>query len=279
MCITFFHRPACSPDQPFKLVLAMNRDEFLERPTRPAEWNGNLFGGWDQQDGRAGGTWLACNRRGHIAFLTNIYTGGNINKDGKGRGFLVVDYLNGDKSAEEYLSDLAADVSVYNPFNLVLLEPGQDGYRVWEYSRNSLGCTAPHQIKEATYGISNHPPGSQYIKSAKGTEALRNIVAEPKSKEEMLNALEHMLKDSQCNWPDKQIETQSVVGGTAGPFSHCNQSLSSIFVDMPNKGYGTRTHTMILVDQQNNIHYKELTRDNGGWKSTEQLIDTNNLIM
>ena len=91
-------------------------------------------------------------------------------------------------------------------------------------------------FREATYGISNHPPGSQYIKSAKGTEALRNIVAEPKSKEEMLNALEHMLKDSQCNWPDKQIETQSVVGGTAGPFSHCNQSLSSIFVDMPNKG-------------------------------------------
>ena len=31
------------------LSLLSIRDEYFKRPTKPAEWNGDLFGGWDQQ--------------------------------------------------------------------------------------------------------------------------------------------------------------------------------------------------------------------------------------
>ena len=34
------------------------------------------------QPGREGGTWLACHKDGRIAMLTNIFTGGVLNKVG-----------------------------------------------------------------------------------------------------------------------------------------------------------------------------------------------------
>jgi uncharacterized protein with NRDE domain len=34
---------------------------------------------------------------------------------------------------------------------------------------------------------------------------------------------------------------------------------SQVFIDAPN--YGTRTHTLIMVDDQNNVIYKEKTMD------------------
>ena len=74
MCITFFHLPR-HPGSPYKLVLAMNRDEFTARPTSAARWRDGLVGGWDLQEGREGGTWLAMDRRGRLGLLTNIYTG------------------------------------------------------------------------------------------------------------------------------------------------------------------------------------------------------------
>ena len=42
-----------------QLILAMNRDEFVNRPTSPACVRGGLLAGWDEQPGREGGTWLA----------------------------------------------------------------------------------------------------------------------------------------------------------------------------------------------------------------------------
>jgi uncharacterized protein with NRDE domain len=109
-----------------------NRDEFLRRPTAAASWRDDLLGGWDLQEGRQGGTWLAADRRGRVAFLTNIYTGGVMDKKARGRGHLVVDYLRGETPAAAYLAALAADTGFYNPFNMVLLEPDQAGEQVMQ---------------------------------------------------------------------------------------------------------------------------------------------------
>ena len=103
------------------------RDEFLLRPTAAATWREELLAGWDLQEGRQGGTWLAADRRGRVGLLTNIDTGGVLDKTARGRGHLVVDYLRAETTAAAYLESLAADDSVYNPFNMVLLEPEQTG--------------------------------------------------------------------------------------------------------------------------------------------------------
>lgn len=274
MCITFFHVPDPSSSSPFKLVLAMNRDEFFSRPTKPACWNGNLFGGWDCQEGREGGTWLACNDQGRIAFLTNIYTGGSINKDAKGRGNLVVDYLQGEESADDYLKRVNQEKSIYNPFNLVLLEPGKDGYTVWRIGRGLPGHTEDygpsHDDTIGTFGVSNHPIDSPYKKSEQGVTTLSEIVKSRSTVEDIFQDLGELLLNKNENWPDPQIIKQSAVNGVPGPFQSFSSLLSSIYVDISSKGYGTRTHTMILVDNEWNLHYRELTRDGDDWKLTNE---------
>ena len=55
----------------FPLILAANRDEFLDRPTEPAHWwkdAPDILAGRDQ---RAGGTWLGFTRNGRFAAITN----------------------------------------------------------------------------------------------------------------------------------------------------------------------------------------------------------------
>lgn len=94
-------------DNLLQLILAMNRDEFVHRPTSPACVRGDLLAGWDEQPGREGGTWLALDTgTGRLGLLTNIFTGGVMDKDAKGRGFLVLDWLRGEQTAVEYLEAL-----------------------------------------------------------------------------------------------------------------------------------------------------------------------------
>lgn len=89
----------------------------------------SVLAGRDLTAGREGGTWLAIDAGGRMGMLTNVFTGLSPDKDAKGRGFLIHDYLAGGQSAQEYLEKLSQSTEPYSPFNLVLLEPqfGQDG--------------------------------------------------------------------------------------------------------------------------------------------------------
>jgi uncharacterized protein with NRDE domain len=130
MCIVFF-RFSFDPNEPFQLVLVSNRDEFYTRPTKPAhfwEHNNDILAGMDLKPGRAGGTWLGMTKTGRIAALTNYYRQerkSDFNVDVipvKGRGLLVVDYLEGQTSPEEYLKALEEKKSQYIGFNIIALD-------------------------------------------------------------------------------------------------------------------------------------------------------------
>ena len=141
MCITFFYCNPAPRSGLYRLVLAFNRDEYLDRATAKAEWDdqGKILCGRDATQGKEGGTWLAVDRRGRLGFVTNIFTGSR-EVGAKGRGFLVLDYLKGDKSAKDYLESVAAEEAVYNPFNLCLFEPDADGvYSGRQYVRGKPG--------------------------------------------------------------------------------------------------------------------------------------------
>lgn len=85
----------------YPLILLSNRDEFLSRPTAPADWwnspNTHILGGRDLQRKECG-TWLAITKQGRIAALTNFREEGDQYKAmGKSRGGIVNAYLTGEK--------------------------------------------------------------------------------------------------------------------------------------------------------------------------------------
>jgi len=263
MCITFFHLHP-DPSFPYKLILVMNRDEFCARPTSSACWQGDLLAGWDQQPGREGGTWLAADRRGRVGLLTNIFTGGVMDKNAAGRGSIVVDWLKSDLAAETYLTNLSNDQKLYNPFNLVLFEQDSTGqYKACRFTRGKQGHTenfGPQLESSGTFGVSNHPQHQHYRKSDWGKEQLEGIVKKQlgTSKNELCSSLETIMLDKTAHWPDDQILFQSGAGtDLPGPFAKFGENLSSVFVEIPKEGYQTRTTTTILVDRGDNVVFQE----------------------
>ncbi|KAI4873200.1 hypothetical protein NFI96_000618 [Prochilodus magdalenae] len=77
------------------LILAANRDEFYNRPSKAADFWGSskeILSGLDQEEGKEGGSWLGITKRGKLAALTN-YLEGKPNPDAQGRGKQLLLYL------------------------------------------------------------------------------------------------------------------------------------------------------------------------------------------
>lgn len=115
MCtLIALHR--CVPGVP--LVVAANRDEFLDRPSEgPALRDGVV----SPRDVRAGGTWLGLNRTGVFAAVTNRRSA-NPDPTRKSRGLLVLDALRepSAEAARERLEHLEPEA--YNAFNLFVAD-------------------------------------------------------------------------------------------------------------------------------------------------------------
>ena len=62
---------AINPNSELKLVLASNRDEFYERPTKNMFWRSdkNILSGEDELKK---GMWLGLNKNGSLAAVTNV---------------------------------------------------------------------------------------------------------------------------------------------------------------------------------------------------------------
>jgi len=255
MCITFY---CLDPVDPYSLILTMNRDEFYSRPTSSAAWSSDgLLGGWDQEPGREGGTWLALDKTGRVGFLTNIFVGSGPDPQAAGRGFLVTDWLKSNSSAQGYLEQLSSSDTVYNPFNLVLFEPVNGRYEAWSYSRGKVGHTdncGPFKSTIGVGGVSNHPLSKTFSKTKAGTSKLDTLVKNVPDQNQLFVSLEKIMNDSTSNWPDDQIKEQN---------SNCKpefflEAYSSIFIDKLKKfDYGTRTTTTVLVKNMKTVIFRE----------------------
>ena len=121
MCLIIFsyqETKESSKAFPGSLILAANRDEYYERPTKNMHWwetEGVLAG----KDLQAGGTWFAVSDDGRFAAITNykeLTSGGG---DLKSRGELVSNYITSkDVSSKEYLESIKG--INYAGFNLLL---------------------------------------------------------------------------------------------------------------------------------------------------------------
>ncbi|MBT7953393.1 MAG: hypothetical protein HN764_17330, partial [Gammaproteobacteria bacterium] len=73
----------------YPLLIAANRDESYQRPTRQAEFWDNEPSILAGQDLEKGGSWLGMNKFGSVAAVTNYRSGEKLKLSNTSRGLLV----------------------------------------------------------------------------------------------------------------------------------------------------------------------------------------------
>lgn len=241
MCLIAF-AIGTDPDRP--LLLAANRDEFFERPTEPLHrWalpdGTGVIAGRDLRDG---GTWLGMSEAGRVAMLTNVRSA-NPGPCRRSRGELTTRWLQASGGFEGLRSEIeAAD---YGGFNLVV---GDLATGFWAWLSN-CDPARPHdeqkgdlhhrRLAPGVYGLSNAALDTPWPKTLRLKRALDEALsAGPDATLPLVAAL-----------ADRDIRPMSELPATGVP-AELERALSSPFVDMADRGYGTRSSLLLNVARQ-----------------------------
>lgn len=112
---------------PAPLVLAANRDEYLDRPAeKPALRRSGRRGVLAPRDLRAGGTWLGLNDAGVVAALTNRPCP-SPDASLRSRGLVVLEVLGAGSAAEAIEALSGFPEGAYNPFNFFVSD-GEEAF-------------------------------------------------------------------------------------------------------------------------------------------------------
>lgn len=135
------------------LILALNRDEFLARPTEsPRLWDHldpprPIVAG---RDLRSGGTWFGVGRN-VVAGLTNDRSGGRAPAAELSRGDLVVNALLAGSVAEARTELETAEPGAYGGFHLLACDATS---MVW--TTNSGGAIESHDVESGIHVLGNY---------------------------------------------------------------------------------------------------------------------------
>lgn len=224
----------------YKLIIAANRDEFLERPTKVA-------GFWEDQpdllagrDLRAMGTWMGITKCGLFAALTNFRNPKLEMADKLSRGEIITDFLTNGDSADDFLDKLQLKRDQYNGFNLVAGTVDQ----LYYYS-NQQNEIIP--IQAGTYSVSNHLLNTAWPKVTLAKKLLNDYMKgnEHINPDDLFTILHNQDIASDENLPKTGVSLE------------LERQLSSVFIDIPD--YGTRSSTVILVSHRNEVTFIERT--------------------
>ena len=224
----------------FDLIFAANRDEFYDRPTRPAQfWKSSkhILAG---KDLKGGGTWMGITRTGRFAAITNFREPGNIIENAPSRGSLVLDFLKTDCSPENYLKTLQKTGKIYNGFNL-LVGAGQG---IFYYSNRQNEIL---EIPPGIHGLSNHLINTDWPKVKKG----KQLLAETASQNDFPN-----IKNLFSILQDRSRPPDNLLPKT-GVSLEWERILSPLFIT--GSKYGTRSSTIFLRDKDGTISFLERT--------------------
>ncbi len=241
MCLIAF---ALNADPACPLLIAANRDEYLDRPTAPLHrWSladgTEVVGGRDLRDG---GTWLGLSPQGRVAMLTNVRQA-VVGPGARSRGELVTRWLQGDGDEDRFAQGI--DPEAYGGFNLVV---GDFHARRWSWLGNRRP-DEPHHV---------HPPALHRRALGAGVYGLSNASLDtpwPKTrrlKQALMTSLEHLRHDASGRWIDPlaqalfddQPAPDPDMPRTGVP-SDAERALSSAFVRMPDRAYGTRSSLVV----------------------------------
>jgi uncharacterized protein with NRDE domain len=235
MCLIVF---AYRQHPKFPFIFAGNRDEIYDRSTRTARfWDSHpsLLAGKDLE---GGGTWLGITRRGRFATVTNFRDPSLSVTNGPSRGNLVLDYLIGDHSPEQYMRRIRNQAESYNGFNLLAGRPLENLL----YLNNKNNHLYP--LEAGIYGLSNHLLNKSWPKVKQARTNMERILEGASIQPEPLFEL---LYDEQKAPPDELPDT--------GLDLEQERAVSSIFIET--EDYGTRSSTVVMVDRQGKIFFEE----------------------
>ncbi len=224
------------------LLVAANRDEFMDRPTAPLHrWDdgSGIIGGRDLE---AGGTWLGV-RSGRWAALTNVRQLPAPKKNGPSRGQLVVKALTLSGPVTRVAAVLQAEADQYQGFNLMVGDATDLCY-VSNYTENW------RELGPGIYPLSNGTLDSAWPKMASAHTRMARFIEQPGSPEQLAGLLSSVRQADDDALPDTGVAPE------------LEKALSSEFIVLPD--YGTRSTTGMIVDGDGRLQILERTYTRGG---------------
>jgi uncharacterized protein with NRDE domain len=246
MCLIAF---ALHTSSRWPLVIAANRDEFLDRPTVPlARWKTpqghDIISG---RDLRAGGAWFGITPGGRIAFLTNVREADAIAAP-RSRGELVTRWLESPGGAEAFVAGLAADSMTFAGFNLVVGDFGRSQWH-WVTNRPSRADQKKawhHEaLKPGVYGLSNAALDSPWPK----TTRLRSVLGQSLQVNDQTGDRLALQADLWRALDSRERASEANLPATGIPRAR-EEALSSAFVEFPEYAYGTRSSTLLTASAE-----------------------------
>lgn len=241
MCLIYI---AYRVDPFYRLVVAANRDEYHQRPAAPAAWWDGEAGILAGRDLQAGGTWMGITRGGRFAAITNYRDPARHRADAASRGHLVSGFLGGKDPALDYLAQVAHEGERYNGFSLLV----HDGATLGFYSNRGGD---PEVVAPGVHGLSNHLLDEPWPKVEEGKLDLLGMLARGASTPAgLLGLLDRREPAADRALPD------------TGVGSARERALSPRFI--LGSHYGTRCSTVIMVDADGEVLFRERSFDAAG---------------
>lgn len=217
------------PDMP--LIAAGNRDEFYDRPAKPADWwedYPQIYAGRDLQ---GGGTWIGVSRDGRFAGLTNIRAPSEMRDDAPSRGALVTNFLAGSMSPDEYVAELKTQQQDYNGFNLLI---GDSKQLVWYSNRGDGDERNGKALQPGIYGLSNSLLDCAWPKVVRTKAQFASLLCQGAPEDAYFEMLTDTTCASDCRLPKTGVSIER------------ERLLSAVCIESPD--YGTRVSTLVKLN-------------------------------
>jgi uncharacterized protein with NRDE domain len=266
----------------FPWVLASNRDEFFDRPAAPLQWwrpsqsAAEVLGG---RDLGAGGSWLALNRQGRLALLTNVREPGRHDAASPSRGALVVQALAETVAGDAWLDGISR--APRNGFNLLVADLAGDRF-AWVGNR-------PAQRRRGAagvWGLSNAALDTPWPKVRRLKARLDEALADA-TRTAALASGDTTLKlaaSALAALADRRLAPDAELPDTGLPLDR-ERALSPACIAIPGPDpaagsvYGTRCSTVVIVERPGGrvadgcrIHVQERSFDRHGAISGEVVV-------
>uniref|UniRef100_A0A915C524 Uncharacterized protein n=1 Tax=Parascaris univalens TaxID=6257 RepID=A0A915C524_PARUN len=257
MCVTFVYIDH-EPTAKYKLILLNNRDEFLDRATSEAKWEQGILAGRDEKITDVRGTWLAMDTSGRIGNLLSITIPFHkVKQHAPSRGALPMEFLRSKKSPSRFCESLTSVADAYNAFQILCLQRNNENqYDLCTLASCFVDRIQPINYPPGVYGFGNSPPDKPFKKVQRGLDLMRNVVDELKieepCEEKIIARLMNIATDRVQCFPDEQLQKQCQRSTEICRFR------TSLYVQYPDGiRYGTRSHSIILVDRSNRVTFYE----------------------